>query len=93
MSKQKNGEKNGAHYILSKKYLNDNISSKDITVIDNCTNIHYKSDILKAEEYLKKMKKIVNTLDVSKIDNFSKIFDNIALLVNIEPKEKQFFKK
>ena len=35
------------------------------------------------------MKKIVNTLDVSKIDNFSKIFDNIALLVNIEPKRKK----
>ena len=57
MSKQKNGEKNGAHYILSKKYLNENISSKDITVIDDCTNIHYKSDILKAEEYLKKNEK------------------------------------
>ena len=35
------------------------------------------------------MKKIVNTLDVSKIHNFSKIFDNIALLVNIEPKRKE----
>lgn len=35
------------------------------------------------------MKKIVNTLNVSKIDNFSKIFDNIALLVNVEPKRKK----
>ena len=39
------------------------------------------------------MKKIVNTLDVSNIENFSKIFDNIALLVNIEPNRKLVLKE
>lgn len=55
MSKQKNGEKNGAHYILSKKYLSTNISKKDVTIIDDCTNIHYMADIIKAGKHLKKL--------------------------------------
>ena len=55
MSKQKNGKKNGAHYILSKKYLLTNISTKDVTIIDDCTNIHYIADIIKAEKYLNKL--------------------------------------
>ncbi len=53
-SKEKNGTKNGAHYILSKYFLKNNISRKDITVIDDCTNIHYLEDLKKAEENLKK---------------------------------------
>ena len=31
------------------------------------------------------MKKIVNTLDVSQIENFNKIFDKIAKVINIKP--------
>lgn len=53
-SKEKNGTKNGAHYILSKYFLNNNISRKDITIIDDCTNIHYIEDLKKAEKNLKK---------------------------------------
>ena len=57
VSKNEKGEKNGAHYILSKRYFTEEITYKDITVIDNCTNIHYKEDILKAEKYLKENEK------------------------------------
>ena len=53
-SKEKNGTKNGAHYILSKYFLNNNTSRKDVTIIDDCTNIHYIEDLKKAEENLKK---------------------------------------
>jgi CMP-N-acetylneuraminic acid synthetase len=52
-SKDKNGIKNGAHYILSKYFLINNISRKDITVTDDCTNIHYLEDLKKAELNLK----------------------------------------
>ena len=52
-SKDKNGTKNGAHYILSKHFLINNISRKDITIVDDCTNIHYLEDLKKAELNLK----------------------------------------
>ena len=45
---------NGAHYMLSRYFLNNNVSRKDITIIDDCTNIHYIEDLKKAEENLKK---------------------------------------
>ena len=53
-STDKEGKKNGAHYVLSKFYLDSDKSRKDVTIIDNCTNIHYKSDLLKAEKFLSK---------------------------------------
>ncbi|MDC0074727.1 2-C-methyl-D-erythritol 4-phosphate cytidylyltransferase [Alphaproteobacteria bacterium] len=54
MSKQKNGVKNGAHYILSDYYVIKEHSRKDITIIDDCTNIHYEEDLKRASLYLKK---------------------------------------
>jgi len=54
MSKQKNGVKNGAHYILSDYFVSKEHSRKDITIIDDCTNIHYEEDLKKASLYLKK---------------------------------------
>ena len=53
-STDKAGKKNGAHYVLSKFYLDNNKSRKDISVKDNCTNIHYKEDLLKAAKFLSK---------------------------------------
>ena len=44
-----NKKKNGAHYILSKKVLEGKILKKTF-VIDNCTNIHFKNDLIKAEK-------------------------------------------
>ena len=53
-STQKDGIKNGAHYILSKYFLDSKKSRKDSYIIDDCTNVHYKKDLLKAEIFLKK---------------------------------------
>ena len=47
-------KKNGAHYILSKKVLEGKNIKKKTFVIDNCTNIHFKNDLIKAEKNLKK---------------------------------------
>ena len=52
-SKEQNGTKNGAHYMLSRYFLLNNISRKDITIVDDCTNIHYLEDLKKAEKNLK----------------------------------------
>ena len=53
-SKEKDGTKNGAHYILSNYFLKNNVSRKDITIVDDCTNIHYIEDLKRAAENLKK---------------------------------------
>ena len=50
-------KKNGAHYILSKKILDGKNIKKKTFVIDNCTNIHFKNDLIKAEKNLKKNEK------------------------------------
>jgi len=53
ISTEADGTKNGAHYILSKSFLFSGLSKKDHIVIDDCTNIHYESDLLKASSRLK----------------------------------------
>ena len=53
ISTEKDGTKNGAHYILSKSFLESGISKKDHIVIDDCTNVHYESDLIKASARLK----------------------------------------
>ncbi len=53
-SKDKLGEKNGAHYIISKYFFDNMQSRKDIFIIDNCTNVHYEKDIEAATQNLKK---------------------------------------
>ena len=54
LSTEADGTKNGAHYILSKSYLTNNISTNDHIIIDDCTNVHYESDLVKASLRLKK---------------------------------------
>ena len=39
--------------MLSSYFLLNNISRKDITIVDDCTNIHYLEDLKKAEEKFK----------------------------------------
>ena len=51
-STEKDGKKNGAHYVLSSYFLNNNVSRKDVNIIDDCTNIHYLKDIEKAKKNL-----------------------------------------
>lgn len=47
-STQADGTKNGAHYILSRHYLETGESRKDVTLVDDCTNIHYPADLERA---------------------------------------------
>lgn len=54
VSTEADGTKNGAHYIFSNKFLSSGISKKDYTVVDDCTNIHFESDLKKASIRLKK---------------------------------------
>ncbi len=51
-SKEKDGTKNGAHNIMSANGLQTNIFNKSGYIVDDCTNVHYKSDLLKAEKNL-----------------------------------------
>ena len=53
LSTEADGTKNGAHYILSKSFLTTDISINDHIVIDDCTNVHYESDLIKASLRLK----------------------------------------
>ena len=41
-----------AHYILSKNYLLSGVSKKDLTIVDDCTNIHFKEDLETASKRL-----------------------------------------
>ena len=45
VSKDKNGIKNGAHYIMSRKVLEGLSPKKTLSIVDNCTNVHYKADL------------------------------------------------
>ncbi len=53
-STEADGTKNGAHYIMSRRFLDTGISKKTISIVDDCTNIHYESDLKLAEERLKR---------------------------------------
>jgi len=53
ISTEKDGTKNGAHYILSKYFLAFGVSKNDHVVIDDCTNVHYESDLKKASVRIK----------------------------------------
>lgn len=51
-SKDDAGTKNGAHYIISSRVLRGKKSSKDVTIVDQCTNIHFENDLKDAEKNL-----------------------------------------
>jgi CMP-N,N'-diacetyllegionaminic acid synthase len=52
-SEDKNGKKNGAHFIIAKNILLGEKIIKKKIIIDDCTNIHFKDDIQKIETKLK----------------------------------------
>ena len=56
-SKDNNGIKNGAHYILRSNILNGDTSRKDVIIFDQCTNIHYAKDLQGAEENLRRQER------------------------------------
>ena len=51
-STQADGTKNGAHYILSRHFLETGESRTDAVIVDDCTNIHYAGDLARAEARL-----------------------------------------
>ena len=51
-SKDKLNNKNGAHYVFKKKFFFKEKKIRKSYVIDNCTNIHYKKDLIKAKKNL-----------------------------------------
>jgi CMP-N-acetylneuraminic acid synthetase len=53
MSHGADGTHNGAHYVLSRHFLDTAESRKDVTITDDCTNIHFPEDLERAEERLK----------------------------------------
>ena len=48
MSTEANGTKNGAHYVLSRHFVETGTSHKDTVVVDDCTNIHFQADLDRA---------------------------------------------
>ena len=48
MSTEADGTKNGAHYILSRHFLATGESRNDVTIVDDCTNVHYPEDLDRA---------------------------------------------
>jgi len=53
-STEADGTKNGAHYVLSRHYLDTDECRTEFGVIDDCTNVHYQADLDKAAANLKK---------------------------------------
>lgn len=51
-SKDDTGAKNGAHYIISSSILRGKKPSKDVMIVDQCTNIHFENDLKEAEKNL-----------------------------------------
>jgi CMP-N-acetylneuraminic acid synthetase len=52
MSTEADGTKNGAHYVLTRHYIDTEDSRKDVVIIDDCTNIHYAEDLQRASDRL-----------------------------------------
>ena len=53
LSQDKDNNKNGAHYILSKYFLDTGVSKKDFIVVDDCTNVLFETDLVNAGKRLK----------------------------------------
>lgn len=45
--------KNGSYYLMTKNILEGKIVKKKFTILDNCTNIHYITDLKKIEKKYK----------------------------------------
>ena len=52
-SVDKNGEKNGAHFVMSKRYILSRTCVKKVKVVDDCTNVHNEKDLKNAAKRLK----------------------------------------
>jgi CMP-N-acetylneuraminic acid synthetase len=48
MSTEADGTKNGAHYVLSRHFVDTGESRKDVVIVDDCTNIHFAEEVEQA---------------------------------------------
>ena len=51
-STEANGIKNGAHYVLSRHFVDTGKERKSVTIIDDCTNVHFPADLDRASKRL-----------------------------------------
>ena len=54
-SLESNGTKNGAYFILAKNVMEGAEPSCKDTIVDDCTNVHLKEDLIKAEHRIEKL--------------------------------------
>ena len=54
-SKNKNGKRNGAHFIIAKNVLSGEEIKSEKIIIDDCTNIHFIEDVKQVEKNLKSL--------------------------------------
>jgi len=53
-STEADGTKNGAHYVLSRHFVDGGEARKTVTVVDDCTNVHFSEDLERAAARLAK---------------------------------------
>ena len=51
-STEANGTKSGAHYVLSRHFVDTGEARHTATIVDDCTNIHFPEDIERASKRL-----------------------------------------
>lgn len=51
-STESDGTKNGAHYVLSRHFVDTGEARKTVTIVDDCTNIHFEEDLRRAAKRL-----------------------------------------
>ncbi len=52
-STEADGTKNGAHYILSGRFVETGEAREKVCVVDDCTNVHYQEDLARAAARLR----------------------------------------
>lgn len=51
-STEADGTKNGAHYVLSRHFVDTGEAKKSVVIVDDCTNIHFPDDLEQAARRL-----------------------------------------
>jgi N-acylneuraminate cytidylyltransferase len=51
-STEADGTKNGAHYVLSRHFVDTGEARRTTTIVDDCTNIHFPADLKRAADRL-----------------------------------------
>ena len=51
-STEADGTKNGAHYVLSRHFVDTGVARETVTIVDDCTNIHFVANLQRAAQRL-----------------------------------------